>query len=126
MNQQDPWAYIRWSRRVMIGLPFLFILGLLARFLIFPQVPVEVVFEKWGISLVILGWIFVLLPTSCPRCHHCYVLWNLPNWGHWFGIQFRHLFNPIGSFVAVFNSPCPHCGLEYQSDPGDPNQAQTP
>ena len=124
MNQRNPWAYIRWSRRVFIGLPIVFILGMLITTVVFPNVPTEVAFEKFGISLVLLGWVFVLIPTSSPRCNRCFVLWNLPNWGYWFGLYLKNAFRPFVYISAVFNSPCPHCGLEYFADPGDSNAPQ--
>jgi hypothetical protein len=113
----DPWTYIRWSRRVIIGLPIVFLAGWAIGSVLFPRVPDELIFERVGISVVLIGWVFVLIPTSCPGCGSCFVLWNLPNWGHWFGIYFKNLFHPINYIIAVVTAPCPHCGLEYFGDP---------
>ena len=105
-------------------LPVLFVLGMLVGSVISPKIPTEVLFEKLGISLVVLGWVLVLIPTSCPRCSRCFVLWNLPNWGYWLKIYFKNSFRPFAYVFAVFNSPCPHCGLDYQGDPKEPVQPQ--
>src|SRR5262249_5378655 len=91
MSRQDPWSYIRWSRRAFFGLWLLFLLGVFICHLLFPGLPFESLLRTVGTSVVLIGWVFILIPTSCPRCHRCFVLWNLPNWGYWFKIYFNNL-----------------------------------
>jgi hypothetical protein len=92
----------------------------------FSNLDFGILFERAGISIVCLCWIFVLWPTPCPRCGKSFLLFSLPNWGYWFAIYMKNLFNPFQYIYKVYSSPCPHCGLTFGEDPNAPQDSPPP
>lgn len=120
MKSGDPWFLIRWNRRLFFALPLVFALGMILGRFLFPTLGLDQLVERIAIPLVVGGWVLILWPTPCPRCGHCFPIWNLPNWGYWFRLYMR-TFSPFRYIAELINAPCPHCKLPFGADVGSKN-----
>src|SRR5439155_3254136 len=78
-RRDDPWRAIRWNRRIVFALPFLFGLGVLLGLWLFPALKLTELWKRVGTPIVLAGCLLFFWPAPCPRCRRPFLMWSFGN-----------------------------------------------